>query len=348
LELERLEDRLAPAAMNLTVNTLNDDPNGPMPGQTTLRDAINTADQAANAGSTIQFQAGLNGIIQLQAVLPDLSQNMTIQGPGHNVLSVNGVGAQNPFRVFEVDPNKTVTISGLQIANGYVNNASGGGIYNFGNLTLVDDYVVDNQAVGANSGGGITNGIDATLELDECYVEENSAAGSGGGIWNLGTLRLFYNDEILDNGAGDDGGGLASLDGVVHIGDSTVLAGNSALWFGGGIYLNGGTVTMSGGSMLTNYGGIAGGGLYVAAGSLTLTAGVTIGPNNQAAGNGGAGDGGGVFLASKSTATFDGCTVSGNQASAQGVGVYEQNGATVNIISLTDNDDPGGKPVQGP
>ena len=115
LFLERLEDRLAPAAMNITVNTLNDDPNGPVVGQTTLRDAINTANIPANAGSTITFKANLRGTIQLAAALPMLSQNMTIQGTGYLNLGVSGMGAQNPFNIFTINRGISCEIDNLRL-----------------------------------------------------------------------------------------------------------------------------------------------------------------------------------------------------------------------------------------
>ena len=65
---------------------------------------------------------------------------------------------------------------------------------------------------------------------------------------------------------------------------------------------------------------------------LTLQGGVTIGPQNVAAN-----EGGGLYLGKGSTTTFNGCTISGNKAKT-GVGYYEQNGATINPLILINND----------
>jgi hypothetical protein len=85
--------------------------------------------------------------------------------------------------------------------------------------------------------------------------------------------------------------------------------------FGGGIY-NAGTATLVGVTVQNNKAGFGGGGMYLAKGSNTTLIFVTV-QNNKLTG--------GV-----------------------GVGIYQQNGSSLFTIGLTDNDDPGGEPVQGP
>jgi len=82
LTLESLEDRLVPAST--TVTTLSDTP---VQGETTLRQAIAQMNASNDASDRIGFKAGLNGIIQLQSALPDLSKNITISGPGPGQLA---------------------------------------------------------------------------------------------------------------------------------------------------------------------------------------------------------------------------------------------------------------------
>src|SRR6266567_5413001 len=82
--------------------------------------------------------------------------------------------------------------------------AGGGGIFNDGNLTLVDTHVSDNEAgapasVTTNaSGGGITTSQRARLTLRHCFVTGNrvtatapyGAEALGGGIVTLGPLTI--------------------------------------------------------------------------------------------------------------------------------------------------------------
>jgi hypothetical protein len=358
LQLERLEDRLVPA--NIVVTTTADNPNGPLPNnQVSLRDAITQANLPANAGSTITFQAGLNGTIQLQKALPNISQNTTIKGPGFETLDVSGGGAQNPFTVFDINQNVTAAISGLTVTNGYVNGANGGGIYNSGNLTLTSDFIYFNQAVvngaAGGGGGGIFNGSGDSLTLSGTDLSENEASNFGGGIANLGSL-VCYASQIFSNGA-SSGGGISNIQNVLNVNVTTKLLANTQIYsneaqqFGGGIYEDGGDVTMSGftsGGKITGNEAAVGGGIYVRTGSLTLTFDILLG-NNTATNNGG-----GLFLADvggqipAANASLNDVTIMGNKAGGQGPGIYQQGNAVCNEVNVTDTDDPGGNPVKGP
>ncbi len=115
----------------VVVTTLAD---SPTPGFTTLRDALALA--ASLGGSqTIVFAPGLTGTISLGAGL-EISSSVTIEGPGASLLTVSGGGPSSNFSDFTVDSGVTATISGLTIANGFTS-SNGGGVSNFGDLTLV-------------------------------------------------------------------------------------------------------------------------------------------------------------------------------------------------------------------
>src|SRR5262245_15051755 len=73
--LEALDDRIVPSQVSLSVTSLAD------AGPGTLRAAV----LAADAGSqTDKFTIGfaVNGMIDLQSPLPDLNNNITVQGRG--------------------------------------------------------------------------------------------------------------------------------------------------------------------------------------------------------------------------------------------------------------------------
>src|SRR5262249_21987718 len=117
LRLEVLEGRCVPS----TVTNLND------AGPGSLRQAIADTPIAG----TVDFQAGLSGTITLTSTTLTIAKDLTIAGPGANVLTVSG---NNARQVFNISGPFTVAISGLTIANG---NGQGGGIFNnTGTLTI--------------------------------------------------------------------------------------------------------------------------------------------------------------------------------------------------------------------
>jgi hypothetical protein len=232
-------------------------------GGGSLRSALNNANLAG--GSVVIITA--TGTIGLASALPSVSQNVQIFGPGANNLTVSGGGKS---QVFVIGASVTVAIAGLTISGGLAADNDGGGILNFGTLTLTNCAVTNNSAVAALSadngnGGGIYNTNNATLTAINCTVAFNNAvgvalngaSGNGGGIANTGTVSLV-NCTIANNTAvgafailGGNGGGIANS-GALTLTNCTV-AGNEAIGttsaiagFGGGI-----GVAPSGGATLT-------------------------------------------------------------------------------------------------
>lgn len=270
---------------------------------------------------------------ELQAALPALSKNITIQGPTGNPIEVRGSGGNAPvsYRVFTVNAGTTCEFENLIISNGFLTQGNGGGILNQGKLTLMNDDVTFNRVFGNGDGGGIYNDTGAQLNLYATVINGNSAY-KGGGIYNDGTFLAAGMSQLEMNSASFDGGGLFnSLNGSATLIDNTVINDNSANnGDGGGVAMTGGNVSISGGQISGNSAAM-GGGLYVYDGTLTLKGGVTIGQSNDAT------TGGGLYLGKYSTTTFNGCTISGNEAE-YGVGYYYQTGANINPISLYNPD----------
>src|SRR6266540_3304181 len=242
-------------ATTITVINTNDSGSG------SLRQALSDA----NNGDTIDFDSSLEGqIITLTSGQLLVNRSVGISGLGADNLTVDGNAND---RVFYINPNNTVTISGLTITNGVVV-GDGAGIYNdratltVSNCTVSDnsgsgifnlnaELTVSNCTISGNSGGGIFNlarGDNDTLTVTNCTISGNS----GGGIFNYGfsgsgtaTLTITnstvsgnsagYGGGIRNRGQGDDfSGGSATL----TVTNST-LSGNSASQ-GGGIYNVGG------------------------------------------------------------------------------------------------------------
>ena len=114
--LEALGERIVPSTFQVT--TLAD------AGPGSLRAAVAGANAHAGA-DTIDFQPGLTGTIALTGGQLDLTDDVKINGPGADKLTVSG---GNASRVFKVEAGETVEISGLTIAGGSAGTGFGGGM----------------------------------------------------------------------------------------------------------------------------------------------------------------------------------------------------------------------------
>jgi uncharacterized repeat protein (TIGR01451 family) len=225
-------------------------------GAGSLRRAI----EDACAGSTITFDMTPGHVVSpitLTSAELLITKNLTIQGPGANLLTVqrSAAGGTPSFRIFNVTSG-TVQIKGLTISNGHVGTGgSGGGITNRAILTLNAAVVSGNTA--PNAGGGIQSdgsNASASLTLINSTVSGNTAGSFGAGIVSTGfqgsaTLNII-NSTITGNAGSSFGGGVyndgnsgtATLTSI-----NSTISGNSAGSTGGGIYNfgNGGTATLT-------------------------------------------------------------------------------------------------------
>jgi hypothetical protein len=121
-------------------------------GAGSLRATIATAAD----GDTIEFDPGLNGqTIGLTSDELVIAKNITISGPGPNVLAVSRDQTAAFFRIFHVTPGHTVIIAGLTISGG---EPPGGGVFNEQATLTIDNCIVQfNGRMGSASGGGVLN-----------------------------------------------------------------------------------------------------------------------------------------------------------------------------------------------
>ncbi|HEU4595748.1 MAG TPA: Calx-beta domain-containing protein [Pyrinomonadaceae bacterium] len=277
-------------------------------GNCTLRAAIQQAN-ATSGADTIGFS--VTGTINLTGALPDITDSLTVNGPGSSLLTVRR-DTGGDYRIFTVEREEdrnalVVSISGLTVANGRTPDgfshefaggaASGGGLSNGGTLTLTD-MAFNGNSTGAGGAGSSFGG----------------PGGSGGAIHNFGTLTLT-NVTLTGNRTGAGGAGGNGGDG-----------GN-----GGAISNFGGTLTMSG---------------CVVRGNLTGRGGASNGP-----GGGDGGDGGGVStifgaLVMTNCAVSENITGAGGSggggAGGSGSGIFSGHGATLTGVTVSNNAAGGG------
>ena len=130
----------------IVVTTLADEDNGsidPCVGSgTSLREAIAFANTDPS-GDTITFSPLLKGAIDLSdGPLPAITTNMTIAGPGANVLTIDGQGNSG---ILSINAGANVTVSGLTLAHGKATSTAAASL-NHGTLTLTDCTVSGSTA----------------------------------------------------------------------------------------------------------------------------------------------------------------------------------------------------------
>ena len=191
-DFELLEDRRLLAPLNFLVTNTNDS------GLGSLRQEI--LDANANPGlDTIDFATGLSGTIVLKSGELQITNDVTIDGPGANLLTVSG---NNTSRIFNIDDGNlgtalAVAISGLKLTGGNAGSDSGGAIFNAEALTLTNSTLSGNSA--GWSGGGIYN--EGTMTLTNSTLSDNSAH-DGGGIFIVSAATLT-NSTLSGNSAID-------------------------------------------------------------------------------------------------------------------------------------------------
>jgi len=307
--LRRLETRDTPTVFTVT-NTFDAGPGS-------LRQAVLDAN-AGPGGDDITFS--VTGAITLGGVqLPTITGDLTITGPGANLLTVN---ANHQSRVLQVSAGSIVGLSGLTLANGKVGNPGGGGVLNEGTLSLAGSILAGNAAY---VGGGVLN--DGTLSLSDSTVSNNSGNYCAG-IFNRGILSVV--SCTVSGNSGGFGGGISNYDGSVSLTGSTV-SGNSAVLWGGGIINRtvAGMMSVVHSTISGNSSGYWGGAIYNTPSSTLTVTDSTIAANS-------AGDlGGGICNEGPLTVTAS--TVSGNSA-PHGGGISTGTGdwgSTLTLINST-------------
>lgn len=165
-------------------------------------------------------------------------------------------------RVVTINTGVTATLQALRISNGRPPDnpdaLGGGGVRNFGTLTLTDCTITGNTNrgdLGVEEGGGIFNAGGGNLNVTRCSIFGNTAepyhlneldTGKGGGLFNQGTATVttsaFFTNTAVEGGGVYNNGGTLTMQENSQV--STNTATSRASLAGGGIFNNGGTVTL--------------------------------------------------------------------------------------------------------
>jgi hypothetical protein len=248
-----------------TVMNLADD------GPGSLRQAILDANGAGGPDAVV-FAAHLHGTIALTSGELTIADDVTVDGPGANRLTISGSDAS---RVFSILGSAHVSMDGLRIAHGRANGSSplmpsaGGGIFNLGSLTLTDVVLSDNRAVGDPNavvpvnpvfnlaGGGLGGGLVnyGTLIVTGCTFSANQALGAD---HTDSSAFSFPGPAFAGNGLGGaiSNEGTATVTGCEFVGNLGLAGsdcrGDFAAIGGGGAVHNDAVLTVSGSSFRQN------------------------------------------------------------------------------------------------
>jgi hypothetical protein len=203
-------------------------------GAGSLRAAMGAANISPGA-DTIVFDPTVFATprtIRLDGALPTIGEELTINGPGAQLLTVSG---NNKDRVFAVASRVPASLSGLTISDG-ITDGAGGGIRSEGPLTLTNVAVVGNHA---RNGGGVAQFFAGGF-FGNCTFSGNSADVQGGAIdfrSDDGRNLRLLNSTLSGNASANVGAGIHSFSlggsGTLEVINSTIVDNSAAT--GGGI-----------------------------------------------------------------------------------------------------------------
>jgi len=276
----------------------------------TLIEAVNAANAQAGA-NTINFSITLPATVTLNATLPTVSSEITINGPGSLQFAISGNDLVRPFFV---GLDGVLTLSNLAVQNGLATTLDGGGgLYNAGGTVILSDVLFRDNATSASQYGGAVFNQAGTLTVNNSTFQNNSADYGGGAIFNWKGSTTITNSNFNGNSA-KTGGALHnySPDGVTA------------------------SMTVNGGDLNNNAAGSEpgqGGGAMMSEGSVGAAALVINGANIQ----NNSGYQGGALWVNSGTATLNNTTISNNTVPGQGGGLASSGTVTITNTNFTDN-----------
>ena len=291
--LERI--RLQPIVRSIRVGTTADSRARACSDPCSLREAI----RSAEPGTVVEVPAGVY-VLEYGGLLVDRDLTIVGAGPDATLVRAGPSPQGESVSVFMV-PGHRVEISGMTIEGGSA--TWGGGIYNQGDLTLVDLVVRGNEA--EIHGGGIFNLMGGTLVLSRSLVTGN-VARHGGGIFNDATITVTDSTVVGNSAIRGKGGGLHNSQGGVVALSNTSISGNSSRFGGGGIYTRS-ELTLVNAVVMDNQAGSDGGGIFNWGARLRIT-------NSTVALNRAPSEGGGVHNIANGMMTLTNSIIAANES----------------------------------
>ncbi|QKK03882.1 MAG: hypothetical protein HND55_15215 [Pseudomonadota bacterium] len=314
-------------AATITVDTLDD---GSLAGQCTLRDAVaaanaDTAVSGCTAGSgadEIVFDSSLSGTLLLtEATLLLVQSEITITGPGATEITISG---NDTTRILGVNPGASMSLTGLTLTDGYVNDPYGGAAVAaiFGASVALGDCVITGNNAGSSAYGGAVSAIYSSLSVNNCRFESNSVGAilrggvpatgqAGGALLAFGSPSLVVeNSQFYYNTAGQTGGAIAVFGTVDALIEGATINDNGAT-FGGGLAFGDSATASIADSIISGNDAAAGGGIAIGAQASITVSGSSVSSNQAAY------DGGGLLVGS----TYGGVVVPEPNAFGSGRGL---------------------------
>ncbi len=182
-------------AATFTVTNINDS------GAGSLRQAILDAG-AATGDDVINFDASFNvprTITVASLMTINGSGGLTINGPGMNLLKVDGNLATRIFEVSGVNSPSigTITFNNLTIANGFIMQSGSGG-----------------AGIGINNGNSPAATFVPVVINNVLFKNNNSGVNPGGGIGGFRQCSLTVNNSVFTQNSGNTGGAITTGSGI--------------------------------------------------------------------------------------------------------------------------------------
>lgn len=255
-----------------------------------LREAILVSNNAPDADVVLLGRTPLAGApaspmrptltlpatITLSSALPAITTSLSLLGPGAEQLTIDAAADMTSARrVFEIDGEVAVTISGMTLTGGRDTIAGGVMVQNGADVVFDRLTVRDNRSTNGPGGGAVVFG-GAALLVESSLFEGNIAdgtLGSGGALAAGGMSTLHVRGGVVrgNEARTSFGGGITSSDAEVTL-DTVTIENNQTTGGGGGVSIwDKGTLVINGGVLRNNVSTFVGGGLIAGASDLSST-----------------------------------------------------------------------------
>lgn len=274
--LGQLNANFGPPNQTFTVTNLNDSGAGSLrqaildananPGYDLITFALDSSGLAAGPGASVDLYSATvtsnsSNTITLTSGQLEITDSVAINGPGSNLLTVNGGGSNRVFQIGTVYSQFRLLVT---ITDGFANTFSPTAPLPLRSEPCYLEIPNCRPATALQSSGANTSTVtnSSMVVISGMTITGGSSTG-GGGVLSLFS-NLILNDTVVaqNEATGYDGygGGLYSVGGTLEIHDSSIHH-NTAGGYGGGLYANAAAVGVTNSTVSNNFAGGSGGGI---------------------------------------------------------------------------------------